>query len=246
VIALLAGTLVAVATLWSLPSRPAGAVEAHPTSVPTGATDEPAVLQDGWARRGRLLWALLAGAAGATFVSGHAGLPVGLVAAVMTWLVAGRAEPPAVRRSREAAERDLPGLVHLLGTALEAGCDVGEGLRLVCAAHPGPAADALGLVHARLRLGVDPGDAWSAVVADPTLAPLGRAMMRAHRSGSSVVSEVARLADELGERSRQQRESRARTVGVRAAAPLGLCLLPAFLLVGVVPLVVGLLRSLNL
>lgn len=159
--ALLTGALVAVATLWALPSRPDGAVGVDVTSVPTGAADEPAVIQDGWARRGRLLWTLLAGAAGAIFVSGQAGPPVGLVAAVVTWLVAGRAEPPAVRRSREAAERDLPGLVHLLGTALEAGCDVGEGLRVVCAAHPGPAADALGLVHARLGLGVDPGDAWA-------------------------------------------------------------------------------------
>jgi hypothetical protein len=34
-------------------------------------------------------------------------------------------------------------------------------------------------------------------------------------------------------------ESRARAVGVKAAVPLGVCLLPAFVLVGVVPLVAG-------
>jgi hypothetical protein len=34
-------------------------------------------------------------------------------------------------------------------------------------------------------------------------------------------------------------QKRARTVGVRAAGPLGLCFLPAFMLVGIVPTVVG-------
>jgi hypothetical protein len=33
--------------------------------------------------------------------------------------------------------------------------------------------------------------------------------------------------------------TRARAVGVKAALPLGVCLLPAFVLVGVVPLVAG-------
>ena len=207
----------------------------------------PSVHDDrGWARRGRWLWTTLAVVAGATFVSGSAALPAGAVAGLVTWVLAGRAEAPAARRAREAAVRDLPGLVHLLTTALESGCDVGAGVRLVCDAHPGPAADALGAVPSRLDLGVDPAEAWSPVLTDPALAPLGRAMVRAHRSGSSVVDEVGRLADQLADRVRQQREERARTVGVRAAVPLGLCLLPAFVLVGVVPLVVGLLRSLAL
>ena len=40
--------------------------------------------------------------------------------------------------------------------------------------------------------------------------------------------------------------TRARAVGVRAALPLGLCLLPSFLLLGIVPLVVGMLSDLDL
>jgi pilus assembly protein TadC len=70
--------------------------------------------------------------------------------------------------------------------------------------------------------------------------------VRAHRSGSSVTHEVARLADELDRRTQTSVEERARAVGVKAAVPLGVCLLPSFLLIGVVPLVVGLLRSLSL
>lgn len=200
----------------------------------------------GWMLRGRWLWTGLAAAAGATFVSGPAGVPAGLVAGWLTWRLVARAEPPVSRRRREAMARDLPGLVHLLATALESGCDVGEAVRLVCDVLPGPAADALAPVPARLALGVDPGEAWRPVVDDASLAPLGRAMVRAQRSGSSVTGEVARLAEELGERARLRVEERARTVGVKAAVPLGVCLLPSFVLVGIVPLVVGLLTSLRL
>lgn len=198
----------------------------------------------GWLRRGRWLWSLLAGAGAATFVSGDWGLAAGLVCAVATWRWIDRAEPPSVRRARAAAERDLPGVVHLLGTALESGCDVTEALRVVVDALPGPTTALLGSVPARLALGVPPETAWRPVLESAELAPLGRAMVRAHGSGAPVTEEVARLADELERTARARVEDRARVVGVKAAVPLGLCLLPSFLLIGVVPLVAGLLRSL--
>ena len=58
-------------------------------------------------------------------------------------------------------------------------------------------------------------------------------------SGSSVSEAMTRLADDLRRSARADVESRARAVGVKAAIPLGVCLLPAFVLVGVVPLVAG-------
>jgi pilus assembly protein TadC len=61
-----------------------------------------------------------------------------------------------------------------------------------------------------------------------------------------VTHEVARLAYEFSETSRATVEERARSVGVKAAVPLGLCLLPSFVLLGVAPLVVALLQSLDL
>jgi Flp pilus assembly protein TadB len=233
----LAASLAAVAVLASRPSR---------VPVSRSRIRSPPAEDLGWMYRGRWLWTALAAAAGATFVSGPAGLPAGLIAAWFTWRLVARAEPPLQRRRREAVARDLPGLVHLLATALESGCDVGQAVRLVCEVLPGPAADALVSVPARLALGVDAGEAWRPVLDDPALAPLGRAMVRAQRSGSSVTAEVARLADELGERARLRVEERARTVGVKAAVPLGVCLLPSFVLIGIVPLVVGLMSSLHL
>jgi Flp pilus assembly protein TadB len=210
-----------------------------------GAAPAPPLDDAGWMRRGRWLWSVLAGVAGATVVSGRWGLAAGVLAGVATWTWIGRSEPPSWRRRRESVERDLPAVVHLLATALESGCDVAEALRLVADALPGPATQLLDTVPTRLFLGMPADAAWRPVLDRPELAPLGRAMVRAHRSGAPVTDEVARLADELDRRARARVEDKARTVGVKAAVPLGVCLLPSFLLIGVVPLVAGLLRSLS-
>jgi Flp pilus assembly protein TadB len=225
----------ALAVAWSWP--------AHPSPAHEQAAPEPAD-ERGWLLRLRPLWALLAGSAGATFVSGRPGLVVGSGLAIAAWVYIGHAEPAGVRRRRVAAERDLPGLVHLLAAALETGCATGEAARIVCSAFPGPAADLLEPVPTKLALGVDPVTAWQSLLDHPPVAPLGRVMVRAHRSGAAVVAEVDRLADELAQRERLDVEERARSVGVKAAVPLGLCLLPSFVLIGIVPLVASLMGSL--
>jgi len=237
-------------TAWLAALLAAGAVAAAlpaPVRVAREAAPSLPVAPDpGWVLRWRGLWAALAGVAVASFVSGLGGVVAGVVAAVAAWALIGRTEPADERRRRRAAERDLPGLVQLLTAALETGCDVAEALRLVCDACPGPASDTLATVPPRLALGLPPDQAWQPVLDDPRLAPVGRAFVRAGRSGASVTQEVIRLADELARTSRASVEERARSVGVKAAVPLGLCLLPSFVLVGVVPLVVSLLQSLDL
>ena len=94
--------------------------------------------------------------------------------------------------------------------------------------------------------GWTPTQVWADLATDPALGPLGRALARAHRTGAPVVPAVERLADELTRSARAEVEDRARAVGVKAAVPLGLCLLPAFVLIGIVPVVAGLLTSLGI
>jgi Flp pilus assembly protein TadB len=218
------------------PPPPARAAPAPPTP-PAGA---------GWLRRWRVLWSLLAALAAASFLGGPLGLLAAPFAAVGTWLVIDRSEPAQARRDRELARRDLPHVVGLLADALRSGQPPDAALALVAAALPGPAAARLAAVVPRLRLGVDPPLVWAELAADPALGPLGRALARAHRTGAPVVPAVERLADELARAARAEVEDQARAVGVKAAVPLGLCLLPAFVLIGIVPVVAGLLATLGL
>lgn len=213
---------------------------------PTPTSAGPAPDGAGWLHRHRTWWCLLAGGGAMVLVGGTAGVVLAPVAAAAVWVVIGRAEPAHVRRAAEEVRRDLPHVVELFAATLRAGVAPADGIALVCAALPGPAADRLAPVAARLTLGLDPATVWAALGDDPQLARLGRSLVRAQESGAPVVAAIERLADDLAESARAETEQRARTVGVKAAVPLGLCLLPAFLLIGIVPLVVALLSGLEL
>lgn len=232
---MLAVLLVAASVVLLLPRGPR---EVLPAPVSAPSTEPPP--DAGLLRRGRVVWALAAGAGTAALLGGPLALPAGLAAGTVVVAVAGRLEPPAVRHRREQVRRELPHVVTLLAAALRSGVAHADAVELVCRALPGPASARLVPVAARLRLGGDPASVWAALGADPELAPLGRTLARAHRTGAPVVAAVERLGEELARRGRAEAEDRARSVGVRAAVPLGLCLLPAFLLLGIVPLAVSL------
>ena len=183
------------------------------------------------------------GAAAWLFVGGPAGPVAGSAAAAAAWWVLARAEPPSRRREREEVQRTLPHLIDLFASTLRSGAEPVAGLAQVCAALPGPAADRLAPVVERARWGAGGLEAWHALSGDDELAPLARAMVRSLTSGASVVQTVERLADELARESAARAEDAARRVGVAAAVPLGVCLLPAFLLLGVVPTVASLFGS---
>ncbi len=195
--------------------------------------------------RWRPVLCLLAGAGAAIFIGGSVGVAAAPVAATAAWVALARSVPVAVRRERERAARELPHFVDLFACALRSGASPHAALAAVAAACPGPTAERLDGALARLRMGVDPLLVWGALSDDDAMAALGRTLVRAETSGSSVADAVERLADELERSALAEVEDRARAVGVKAAVPLGLCLLPAFLLIGIVPTVAGMLSTLT-
>jgi pilus assembly protein TadC len=63
--------------------------------------------------------------------------------------------------------------------------------------------------------------------------------VRAGESGASVVPALSNLAADTRSAARARVEADVRRAGVWVLAPLGLCFLPAFVCLGVVPLVLG-------
>jgi Flp pilus assembly protein TadB len=184
-----------------------------------------------------------AGLAAWLFVGGALGPVAGIAASAAAWRVLRHVESPSSRVEREEVERTLPHLIDLFASTLHAGAEPAAGLAQVVAALPGPAAERLAPVVEQARWGASGVEAWRAVADDEALAPLARAMVRSQSSGASVVETVERIADELERESLARAEDTARRVGVSAAVPLGVCLLPAFLLLGVVPTVASLFGS---
>lgn len=186
-----------------------------------------------------MLAAAAAAVATALLVGHAAGLLLAPVAGAAAWRWAGTWESRAALRRRDAVAQELPLVVDLMAGCLVAGASPEAALARVAAAVDAPMREELHGVVARLRLGADPATVWVELSGHTELGPLGRTLARAVRTGASVAEAMARLAEDLRRTSRTQAESRARSVAVKAAAPLGLCLLPAFVLVGVVPLVAG-------
>jgi len=207
---------------------------AHPDPGAGGARVDA---RDDLVGRHRVGISLLAGAAPLLLIGGLVGLVSGAVAAVFVHRMLGAREPAHERRHREMVVRSLPQVVDLLAVTLASGASPSSALTAVADAVEGPVAAELRAAEHGLRLGRDPARVWRELSRRPGMAVLGRAMARAVETGSSVSDALHRLAEDLHASARLEGERKARSVGVRAAAPLGLCLLPAFVLLGVVPLV---------
>jgi Flp pilus assembly protein TadB len=182
----------------------------------------------------------------ALLVGSGIGVVLGLVAVPLAWRWFARLEPASARRRREELEADVPLLVDLLVACLRAGQAPGSALAAVAASlEPGALRTEIRTVVAHLRLGGDPLSTWRAALGShPQLGAVGRTVARALDGGASVADAMADLGQDLRRARRADVQARARAVGARAAAPLGLCLLPAFVLVGIVPVVAGSLGAL--
>ncbi|SDB94682.1 Type II secretion system (T2SS), protein F [Sanguibacter gelidistatuariae] len=170
-------------------------------------------------------------------------------AALTPWRLAGR-RPSVLGRDRTPVRRrraghpraaprvELAVLLDLVGAALSAGAGVPRALEATGRALAGPDGLALGSVAAALLLGAPWETAWAN--APDRFSPLASALRPAWVHGSAP-REALRVA---GLQISQDADSRARAeaarLGVRLVLPLGLCFLPAFVLIGLVPLLLSL------
>ena len=165
-------------------------------------------------------------------------------------VVVGVAGSAAIARAHRAAaaqaaelrrvQHDLPRAATLLAACLQAGSSPAASVHAVAAASDGPLGAILRPVAAALRLGVDPALAWApACQRAACLRRLARGYVRAATTGAPLHDVLAAIADDERHRARASAESLARRAGVRAVGPLAACYLPAFFLIGIVPLVVS-------
>jgi len=172
------------------------------------------------------------------------GGPVGVVAGALALLGTERAvrslEPADVRRRRELRAAELPLVLDLLAVCLRAGTPLVTAQETVATALPGSFSADLTLVAGLQRLGCGAAAAWADLADDPDLGPVTRAVSRSAESGARLAAAFERLAADRRSALAAAGEARARRAGVTAMAPLGLCFLPAFVSLGIVPIVLSL------
>lgn len=173
---------------------------------------------------------------------------VGAVAALIAWRIPDLALARLARRALAAADREIPVLLDLLAVATSAGLPPQLAFRRAVEAATGPLAEELRSVLDASDLGGRWRDELIVVgdrLALPDLRRLLGALARTDSLGSSLAEEVGHLASDVREVRRAAAAQRARTAPVKMLFPLVFLVLPAFLLLTVVPVLLTTVRSID-
>jgi tight adherence protein C len=155
--------------------------------------------------------------------------------------------PSRQRRERDRAVDDLPDLVELIVIAVRSGATPSAALALAAPNAPQSLRPVLADVEHRLRRGQRLGDALPAfteALGHPATAFVD-ALATADRYGLPLGPVLDRLADDIRGERRRRAERHARTLPVKLAFPLVVCTLPSFVLLAIVPALLGAVSTLR-
>ena len=140
--------------------------------------------------------------------------------------------------------RDTAMMLELVASMLDAGAGIGRALELIAKCASPPIRQSLQPVVAALAIGADWETAWRTPGKHaPEVVRLKDALAFAALTGAPSASILyAQAARERREQFRAA-EKRAAALGVRLVVPLGLCSLPAFICLGIVPVLIAMLPS---
>jgi Flp pilus assembly protein TadB len=152
----------------------------------------------------------------------------------------------ALKRAQQCKTRQVssasqaPLVADLLGAALDAGLPVSTATEVVHSAVTGAIAREVEVVIRAYSMGAGVDEAWRRLEPYSVLAPVAHAVVRSYDSGAALSPALRACAEDMRREHRARAEIAARSAGVRAIGPLTACFLPAFLLLGVLPLVASL------
>jgi pilus assembly protein TadC len=186
----------------------------------------------------------LAGTGAAIAVGGPTGILVGFA----TWWLAARLlrlDPD--RKERAAAARlapDWPWTLDLIAAGLRSGAPFPQAAFAVadtddCAVNDGAVGDRLSRFAGAIRLGATAAEALPELGRLPGAERLARQLDRSGDTGAAIAGGLEQLAASLRADQRTQTEERAGRAAVALVGPLCLCFLPAFVIAGIGPVVLG-------
>ncbi|MEX2457538.1 MAG: type II secretion system F family protein [Actinomycetota bacterium] len=199
--------------------------------------------------RAKAWWAAAGLAAG--FVLGGGGLTGGALGGVLAaagWRMPDVRLARLGRRRQGEIARGVADLCEILAACAASGLGPAHALELSASGLRGPLADEVRRALGLLGVGARWGEVleWLAERTEvPALRRLRAGLLQTERLGSSLETELRELAREERADRRAAAEARARAAPVKLLFPLALLILPAFLLLTVVPVVLATLRSLG-
>ena len=157
-----------------------------------------------------------------------------------------RGEAAGALRNPERQEglRNVPMILELVAAMLDSGAGLGRSLELIAGCASPQLSRSLRTVVAALDIGTDWETAWRSsgqqcAEARKLKDALAFAALTGAPSSAILYAQAARLRREQF----RMAEKRAAALGVKLVIPLGLCSLPAFICLGVVPVLLAMLPS---
>lgn len=197
---------------------------------------------------------------GAEIVLASTGFVVGLVTGVGAWAVSpalalvGHRLPKTLLEMRSRRRRDqiavaLPDAVDLLVVCAQAGLSVAVSLKRVSVHVPGALGRELQRTLEEVDLGVPRAEALAKMAKRNQVSELEAlvgVLNTAERFGIGVVGSLQTFAEEVRIRRRRAAEEQARRAPVKMLFPLVFLILPAFILLTVVPMLLSAFSSLSI
>lgn len=151
------------------------------------------------------------------------------------------------RRERAAIEAAVPDLVDLFLVSASAGQAVVASLSAVAPRAPAPVVPAVRMAHRRFRRGLPLAECLDELraVLGPTGEPLTDALRQAAAAGVPLVPLLEGVAATARDERRRRAQAAAQRLPVTMLFPLVLCILPAAILLAVVPVLLVSVSSLG-
>lgn len=152
------------------------------------------------------------------------------------------------RSRRDEAASALPDAVDLLVVCTQAGLNLSLSLQRVAENTPGLLGAELRRAVEEIALGVPRGEALASLAArtrSDEISSLVNTMANADRFGTGVAVALEDFANEVRQARKRRAEEQARRAPVKILFPMVFLILPAFLVLTVLPVVLGTLRSIG-
>ena len=170
-------------------------------------------------------------------VGSSLGILIGLVSGIIVFHSFSKLESRRERELNNALIAQMPMVCDLLAATLASGASLLDAVRAVGMSTGGPAGETLKRVERALMLGTPGAQLWSTAKAEPPFTRIAAAFQRSSESGAPIAELLSGVAVDERRVKRRSVEIAARAAGVRSILPLAACYLPAFILLGVVPVV---------
>jgi pilus assembly protein TadC len=181
----------------------------------------------------------VAGVATAFAIGGVTGIIAGFGA---WWLTARLLRVDPDRAERTAADRlapSWPWTLDLLAACMRAGAPFPQAAFAVAEADDREIGDRLNRFAGAIHLGATATEALPELGRLPGAARLARQLDRSGDSGAAIAAGLEQLAASIRSELRTRTEERAGRAAVALVGPLCLCFLPAFVIAGIGPVVLG-------